>query len=90
MKDRLPKERVEISYGHNAAPIDYRYVNYDITAVERDYDRVSEELSRAQLALDAVNSSERFEAELTSGDQLRITTDAGSVLLHLRSGEGGL
>ena len=32
----------------------------------------------------------RFEAELTSGDQLRITTDAGSVLLHLRSGEGGL
>ena len=37
-----------------------------------------------------IGETERFEAELTSGDQLRITTDAGSVLLHLRSGEGGL
>ncbi len=51
MKSRLPKERVEEQYGRPSNIIDYRYANYDIAAVEADYDKTVDELSRAQLAL---------------------------------------
>lgn len=43
--------------------IDYTYANYDIAAVEADYEKAADELSRAQLALDAVNQRETFEFE---------------------------
>ena len=61
MKARLPKERVEEQYGRQSNIIDYTYANYDLAAVEADYERVSDELSRAQLALDAVNQRDTFE-----------------------------
>lgn len=35
-----------------------------------------------------LGATERFEAEQLPGNVLKLTTDAGSVLLHLRSGEG--
>ena len=60
MKSRLPKERVEEQYGRQSNIIDYRYANYDIAAVEADYDKTVDELSRAQLALDAINGRETF------------------------------
>lgn len=41
----------------------YSYANYDLAAVETDYEKVSDELSRAQLALDAVNQRDTFELE---------------------------
>ena len=62
MKSRLPKERVE-EYGRQSNIIDYTYANYDIAAVEADYEKAADELSRAQLALDAVNQRETFEFE---------------------------
>lgn len=49
------------SYGRPSNIIDYRYANYDIAAVEADYEKTADELSRAQLALDAVNGRETFE-----------------------------
>ena len=52
MKSRLPKERVEEQYVRPSNIIDYRYANYDIAAVEADYEKTADELSRAQLALD--------------------------------------
>lgn len=61
MKSRLPKERVEEQYGRQSNIIDYTYTNYDLTAVETDYEKAADELSRAQLALDAVNQRESFE-----------------------------
>ena len=61
MKARLPKQRVEEQYGRQSNIIDYTYANYDLAAVEADYERVSDELSRAQLALDAVNQRDTFE-----------------------------
>ena len=61
MKARLPKQRVEEQYGRQSNIIDYSYANYDLTAVEADYEKVSDELSRAQLALDAVNQRDTFE-----------------------------
>ena len=64
MKSRLPKERVEEQYGQQSNLIDYRYANYDIAAVEADYDKTVDELSRAQLALDAINGSSPYSQHL--------------------------
>ena len=59
MADTLPKAR-ENSYGKSNI-IDYRYVNYDIKQVKADLDAVTEELSKAQLALDTINHSVEFD-----------------------------
>lgn len=64
MKSKLPKAR-EVSYGRsNSNIIEYRYVNYSIKDVSADYDAVCDELSRAQTALDLVNSTATMEFEL--------------------------
>ena len=62
MKDALPKVREE-NYARNAATIDYRYANYDIGQVHADYLQISDELSRAQTALDVINSTVAFELD---------------------------
>ncbi len=59
MADTLPKAR-ENNYGKSNI-IDYRYVNYDIKQVKADLDTVTEELSKAQLALDTINHSLEFD-----------------------------
>lgn len=64
MKSKLPKERVEEPYGRQSSIIDYTYTNYDLSIVEADYEKTSDELSRAQLALDAVNQRELLPVEL--------------------------
>lgn len=61
MRARLPKERAEEKFGRQPAIIDYSYANYDIAAAEADYERAADALSRAQLALDAVNQRDTFE-----------------------------
>ncbi len=58
----LPKQR-ERSYGQSSI-IEYRYANYDLTKVQEDLAAVTDELSRAQIALDKVNSTETTEIEL--------------------------
>lgn len=50
-------------YGRQSNIIDYSYANYDLTAVEADYEKAADELSRAQLELDAVNQRDTFELE---------------------------
>ena len=61
MKSRLQKGRVEAQYGRQSNIIDYTYTNYALTAVEADYEKPADELSRAQLALDTVNQRDSFE-----------------------------
>ena len=61
MKDRLPKTR---EYIRVAGIIEYSYANYDVEAVKKDYDAVSDELARAQTALDVVNNSVKFEIDI--------------------------
>ena len=61
MKNRLPMERAEEQYGRRTDLIDYSYANYDIAAVEADYEQAADELARAQMALDAANQQETFE-----------------------------
>ena len=64
MKSRLKKMRAETRYGIQQNFIDYSYANYDIEKADEDYTAVADELSRAQLALDRVNSTETFEVTL--------------------------
>ena len=61
MKNMLPKTR-EVRYNSNL--VEYRYVNYDLAAVAADYEAVSDELAKAQTALDTFNNTERFEFEI--------------------------
>ena len=64
MSSRLPKERKSVSgYGTNAV-IDYLYANYDVSKAAEDYSAVSELLSKAQTALDIVNSTETMEIDI--------------------------
>lgn len=60
MMSRLPKERKDSRY--NSSPIiDYVIANYPIEKAAATFEWASEELSRAQLALDTVNTTVRFE-----------------------------
>lgn len=58
MTQALPKQRLTSNGRTNL--IEYQYVNYDIDSVKQDYAAISEELSRAQVALDCLNNTETF------------------------------
>lgn len=62
MKDRLPKVRQNSNFRTNI--IDYSYANYDIKAAEAEYIKISDTLSKAQLALDTLNSTETMEIDI--------------------------
>lgn len=62
MKDALPKVR-DIS-GYRSNIIDYRYVNYDIGQVKKDYTELYNKLAKAQTALDYVNSTVEMEVDI--------------------------
>ncbi len=64
MASRLPKAREPQGYGRPSNIIDYRYVNYDLDTVNKDLSEVTDELSKAQLALDRINHTEKFEVDL--------------------------
>ncbi len=64
MKNVLPKAREAQQYGKSSNIIDYRYANYDIPTVEKDYAEVSDVLAKAQTALDTVNNTVTFDIEL--------------------------
>lgn len=64
MRSRLPKERVQGGMSRMSGIVEYEYSNYDIKQAEADYAAVSDELARAQNALDAMNSSVTFSAEI--------------------------
>ena len=64
MRSRLPKERVQGGMSRMSGIVEYEYSNYDIKQAETDYTAVSDELARAQNALDAMNSSVTFSVEI--------------------------
>ena len=64
MKGKLPKARVQQKYGSSSNIIDYEYINYDLEEVRKDYDAISDELSRAQIALDTLNNSVVLELDI--------------------------
>ena len=64
MKELLPKQRENALYSRNSAIIDYRYANYDILSVEKDYEVLAETLAKAQTALDYINNTVLLEVDL--------------------------
>ncbi len=63
MRTRLERQRIDSGYGRSAI-IEYRYINYDLAEVEREYTEVADLLSRAQMALDRVNAVPAIELAL--------------------------
>lgn len=61
MKDRLEKQREVVRV---AGIIEYSYANYDVNKAKADYDRISDELARAQTALDVLNNQVKFEIDI--------------------------
>lgn len=65
LASNLPKERVGVSHPQaNRAVIEYRHANYDLDDVANDLADVTDELAKAQNALDVVNTSVPFELEM--------------------------
>lgn len=64
MRRQLPKAREEQAYmSRNAVP-EYRYINYDLELVKREYEAVSNTIMEMQMALDKYNQTVQFEVEI--------------------------
>lgn len=64
MRKQLPKAREEQAYmSRNAVP-EYRYINYDLELVKREYEGVSNTIMEMQMALDKYNQTVQFEVEI--------------------------
>ena len=65
MRMRLPKTReTQHAYvSRNAVP-EYRYVNYDLEQVKKDYDRISLEITEMQMSLDKYNQTVMFDLDI--------------------------
>lgn len=61
MKNRLPKQREMPHTFSRGNIIDYSYANYDISLVQAEYETVTDELARAQTALDVLNNTKTME-----------------------------
>ena len=62
MGNTLPKTRIVTST--RSTLIEYVHANYDVKQAKEDFESVSEELSRAQIALDKLNTSVQMEINL--------------------------
>ncbi len=64
MAQKLPKVRERVAGIGSNTVIDYNYVNYDLEKVRADYEAVSALLSKAQTALDKINSTKTMEIDV--------------------------
>ena len=63
MKGKLPKMR-EQGFARNSAVVEYRYLNYEVSQAESEYEKVTELLAKAQMALDLANNASTLEIDL--------------------------
>jgi hypothetical protein len=64
MRKQLPKAREEHSYmSRNAVP-EYRYINYDLELIKKEYETVSRTIMEMQMALDKYNQTVQFEVDI--------------------------
>ena len=61
MRGKVKKTR-ETGYNKWSNFVDYRYINYDLSEVNKEYNKVFIELSKAQMALDKTNNSVTIES----------------------------
>lgn len=65
MKGKLPKMREQSNgYARISSVVEYRYLNYEVSEVESEYEKVVELLAKAQMALDIANNSQTLEIDL--------------------------
>lgn len=64
MKDVLPKQRDEAALRRGINLIDYIYANYEIEKAKDAYEAATDELAKAQNALDIINNTITFEVLL--------------------------
>ena len=63
MKGKLPKMR-EQGFARNSAVVEYRYLNYEVSQAESEYEKVADLLAKAQTALDMINNASTLEIDL--------------------------
>ena len=65
MRKQLPKAREEQrSYmSRNTVP-EYRYINYDLELIKKEYEAVSKTIMEMQMALDKYNQTVQFEVDI--------------------------
>ena len=65
MRKQLPKARVEQnSYmSRNSVP-EYKYINYDLELIKREYESISMKIMEMQMALDKYNQTVQFEVNI--------------------------
>lgn len=63
MRRRQPKTRVNDRFSRSNL-IEYMYVNYDLDQAREDFEKVSDEISRLQMALDYCNQTIEFEVDV--------------------------
>ncbi len=65
MRKQLPKAREEQrSYmSRNSVP-EYRYINYDLELIKKEYEAVSRTIMEMQMALDKYNQTVQFEVDI--------------------------
>ena len=65
MRKQLPKSREEqrTYMSRNAVP-EYRYINYDLELIKKEYERVSKTIMEMQMALDKYNQTMQFEVDI--------------------------
>ena len=64
MRKMLPKSRKKPSYGEKSNFIEYEYANFDIAEAEEEYTVVADNLMKIQLALDKINTTEKFNIDV--------------------------
>ena len=65
MRKRQAKARENSGlYGARKTAPEYRYINYDLKAVNKDYERIDAEIAAMQIALDKFNQTFEFEVEV--------------------------
>lgn len=65
MRKQLPKARVEqhAYMSRNAVP-EYKFINYDLELIKKEYETVSVKIMEMQMALDRYNQTVQFEVDI--------------------------
>ena len=65
MRKQLPKARVEqrAYMSRNSVP-EYKYINYDLELIKKEYENVSMKIMEMQMAVDQYNQTVQFEVDI--------------------------
>ncbi len=65
MRKQMPQTRMDSPlYGSSKAAPEYRYINYDLDLVKKDYEAINKEIMDLQMALDKHNQTFEFEIDV--------------------------